>query len=183
MPRPSKFANPKVNAISSLSKLKVRQNNIQKCDTLIKPNANVRVPQQFGQTGPAANDNIADVRNFDQTAPMKAPIIVSTFLPALLLFGCSSNIPFDSDKWKGADLRSRDRVDMMGSLLSQHALNGLPRSEVVDLLGEPTPTDKWKEWDMVYVLGPTDPMPIDHEWLVIKLDGTGRVLAFKHTED
>lgn len=72
---------------------------------------------------------------------------------------------------------------MMDSLLSQHPLKGLSRSEVVELLGEPTSTDKWQEWDMIYVLGPTDPMPIDNEWLVIKLDKTDRVLSFKMIED
>jgi outer membrane protein assembly factor BamE (lipoprotein component of BamABCDE complex) len=104
-------------------------------------------------------------------------------LSALLLFGCSSSKPFDSERWKSANLRTRDRVEMMDSLLVKHPLKGLPREEVVDLLGKPTPTDKWKEWDMIYVLGPTDPMPIDHEWLVIKLDNRGRVLSFKMTED
>ena len=64
---------------------------------------------------------------------------------------------------------------MVGPLLDQHPLNGLSRSMVVGLLGEPTPTDKWENWDMIYVLGPTEYMPIDHEWLVIRLDEEGRV--------
>lgn len=36
---------------------------------------------------------------------------------------------------------------------------------------------------MIYVLGPTDFMPIDNEWLVIKRDETGRVSAYEKTED
>lgn len=110
---------------------------------------------------------------------MKTIIVLS----ALLLFGCSSSGAFDRDRWENADLSTRERVEMMDELLSQHPLKGLSRSEVVELLGEPTPTDKWDHWDMIYVLGPTEYMPIDHEWLVIKLDETGRVSDFEKTAD
>lgn len=109
---------------------------------------------------------------------MKTLIILSAFL----LFACSSST-FDSERWKDADLSTRDRIEMMDPLLSQHPLKGLSRSEVIELLGEPTPTDKWEDWDMIYVLGPTDYMPIDHEWLVIKLDETGRVRDYEKTAD
>jgi len=72
---------------------------------------------------------------------------------------------------------------MVDELLSQYPLRGVTRSEVVGLLGEPTPTDKWDEWDMIYVLGPTDYMPIDHEWLVIKLDERNRVSKYRVVQD
>ena len=36
---------------------------------------------------------------------------------------------------------------------------------------------------MIYVLGPTEYMPIDHEWLLIDLDEADRVSDFKLTED
>lgn len=72
---------------------------------------------------------------------------------------------------------------MVQTLLTQHSLKGLSRSEVVELLGEPTPTDKWEEWDMIYVLGPTEYTPIDHEWLVINLDEAGRVSDYEITAD
>jgi hypothetical protein len=110
---------------------------------------------------------------------MRMPIILS----ALLLFGCSSSGNFDSGRWKDADLSTRDRVEMMDALLTQHPLKGLSRSQVVELLGEPTPTDKWEDWNMIYVLGPTDYMPIDHEWLVIRLDERGRVSDYDVTAD
>ena len=104
-------------------------------------------------------------------------------LSAVLLLGCSSSSTFDSDQWKKADLSTRDRVEMVDGLLSQHALKGLSRSEVVELLGEPTKTDKWEDWDMIYVLGPTEYMPIDHEWLVLELDETDRVSDYDVTAD
>ncbi|MDX2208859.1 MAG: hypothetical protein SFV20_00715 [Sphingopyxis sp.] len=110
---------------------------------------------------------------------MRTPI----FLSALLLFGCSPNGTFDSDRWKNADLSTRDRVGMVDTLLAQHSLKGMHRAQVIELLGEPTPTDKWDDWDMIYVLGPTEYMPIDHEWLVIDLDEAGRVSDYDVTAD
>lgn len=110
---------------------------------------------------------------------MRSPVILSAFL----LFGCSPSGTFDGDRWKNADLATRDRAEMVATLLDQHPLIGLPRSEIIELLGEPTPTDKWPDWDMVYVLGPTEYMPIDHEWLVINLDEAGRVSDYDVTVD
>jgi outer membrane protein assembly factor BamE (lipoprotein component of BamABCDE complex) len=107
----------------------------------------------------------------------------SIILTALLIGACSPSGKFDSDQWKDADPLTRDRVEMVDQLLSQHPLKGLSRSEVVELLGEPTSTDKWDDWDMMYVLGPTDYMPIDNEWLVINLNAAGRVVAYKKTQD
>ena len=110
---------------------------------------------------------------------MKTSIILS----ALLLFGCSPSDTFDSERWKNADLLTRERVQMVDALFAHHPLNGMQRSQVVELLGEPTPTDKWEDWDMIYVLGPTEYMPIDHEWLVINLDEEGRVSDYEVTAD
>ena len=72
---------------------------------------------------------------------------------------------------------------MVDTLVVQHPLKGLSRSEVVELLGEPTPTDKWDDWDMIYVLGPTEYMPIDHEWLVLNLGEAGRVSDYEVIAD
>ncbi len=122
---------------------------------------------------------IADVRKVEHAISMRLTII----LAALLLFGCSPSGTFNGDKWKNADLSTRERVEMVGPLLDQHPLKGLSRTEVIELLGEPTSTDKWKNWDMIYVLGPTEYMPIDHEWLVIRLDEEGRVTDYDVTAD
>lgn len=127
----------------------------------------------------SAFDPVAVIRKAEHTVPMKMRII----LIAVLLAGCSSNGTFDSDAWKDADLSTRNRVEMIDTLLSQHPLKGLLRSQVVGLLGEPTSTDKWEDWDMIYVLGPTAYMPIDNEWLVIKLDQTGHVSDYELTAD
>jgi hypothetical protein len=101
----------------------------------------------------------------------------------LMLFGCSPAGTFDSERWKNADVLTRDRVEMIADLRAQLPLKGLSRAEVVDLLGEPTQTNKCDDWDMIYVLGPTDYMPIDNEWLVIKLDAAGRISDYDVVAD
>jgi outer membrane protein assembly factor BamE (lipoprotein component of BamABCDE complex) len=106
-----------------------------------------------------------------------------SLLVMILLAACTSTGEFDAERWKNADLTTRERVEMVDALQRQHPLKGMTRSEIVRLLGEPTPTDKWDEWDIIYVLGPTDYMPIDHEWLVIELDERGRVSRYRVTSD
>lgn len=65
---------------------------------------------------------------------------------------------------------------MVEDLLSRMPLVGMNRDEVVGLLGEPTRTDYFKHFDLVYWLGPEPGLlSIDSEWLVMKLDATGRV--------
>lgn len=107
----------------------------------------------------------------------------SVILSALLLVACSPSDNFDAQRWKDADLTTRDRVEMTGALFAEHSLEGMSRAEVIELLGEPTRTDKWRDWDMIYVLGPTSYMPIDNEWLVIRLDQAGFVTDYDVTAD
>ena len=103
---------------------------------------------------------------------------------ALVLSGCSSAVAFDPAKWKSADLDGRVRAEMLPDLLNRHPLQGMSKTEVISLLGEPTPTDKWEGADMIYVLGNDGSYtPIDHEWLLIKLDGQGRVSSFETVKD
>jgi hypothetical protein len=73
---------------------------------------------------------------------------------------------------------------MVTSLLEGRTLTGMYRPEVVDLLGPPTPTDKWDGAELIYVLGPEGGlMAIDHEWLLIELDQQGRVSAYRVVSD
>ena len=72
---------------------------------------------------------------------------------------------------------------MVGDLLERHDLKGWPRARVVQLLGEPTSTDKWKAWDMIYVLGSNEYFGVDHEWLLIDLNEKGQVVGHRITSD
>jgi outer membrane protein assembly factor BamE (lipoprotein component of BamABCDE complex) len=122
---------------------------------------------------------IAEIYRVYYTSSMRRYLILASFL----VFGCYPSDTFDSNRWKNADPATRERVKMLEPLLDQHPLKGMTRSQVVDLLGEPTPTDKWADWDIVYVLGPTEYTPIDHEWLVIRLDEDERVQDYGVTAD
>jgi hypothetical protein len=65
---------------------------------------------------------------------------------------------------------------MVDDLLDKHELNGLTRAEVVALIGEPPATEYFKDFDLVYWLGPERGLiGIDSEWLVIRLDSRQRV--------
>ena len=108
----------------------------------------------------------------------------TVILLCLALASCSSTERFDQAAWKKADLTGRARADMLDDLLTRHPLKGKTRSEVVELLGQPTPTDKWDGTEMIYVLGNDGSyMPIDNEWLLIDLDQGERVVSFKTARD
>ena len=52
------------------------------------------------------------------------------------------------------------------------------------MLGEPTVTSYFREYDLVYVLGNERGwMSIDSEWLLMRLDDTGRVSADEIARD
>jgi len=81
---------------------------------------------------------------------------------------------FSSNRWQSANLMTQTRVHMAPDLLGSRQLIGKSRAEVIKLLGPTTETDKFRDWDMVYVLGPQEGY-IDDQWLVLKLDESGRV--------
>jgi hypothetical protein len=95
---------------------------------------------------------------------------------AVLLTGCERappDIPFDQKAWAAADVdTTMARYQMVRDLERKHPLVGMTKSEVVTLLGPPTPTDKWRAYDLIYVIGPNE---IDFLWLLFKLDEHGRV--------
>jgi outer membrane protein assembly factor BamE (lipoprotein component of BamABCDE complex) len=72
----------------------------------------------------------------------------------LFIAGCGSQTSFDQERWLQADLATRERAHMVAGLLDAHPLKSMNRTEVVELLGSPTPTDKWDGTEMIYVLGP-----------------------------
>src|SRR5205085_5292484 len=98
---------------------------------------------------------------------MYALTVRAAILVCLALAGCSPGDRFDQTAWKNADLTGRARADMLDDFLTRYPLKGRTRSEIIELLGEPTPTDKWEGAEMVYVLGNDGSYtPIDNEWLL-----------------
>jgi hypothetical protein len=84
---------------------------------------------------------------------------------------------FDAVAWNDqTQVREGVRLKMADRLLARRTLIGRTRAEVVELLGEPSPTAYFAEWDLVYWLGPERGyFSIDSEWLVVRLGEDGRV--------
>ena len=86
----------------------------------------------------------------------------------------SSRVPFDATVWKAQNRRDPEgvRVHMVDDLLRRHRVVGMTRTQVDELLGVPTPSDYFREYDYVYWLGQERwPFGIDSEWLVLKYKG------------
>ena len=73
---------------------------------------------------------------------------------------------------------------MADRIVARHVLRGMTSSQVTDMLGKPPATDYFREWDLVYWLGPERGfLSIDSEWLVVKLDQNEVVADFKIVRD
>jgi hypothetical protein len=87
-------------------------------------------------------------------------------------------LQFDRTVWnaEAEDIDDFRRHRMADWLLKQRSLVGLTRAEIVEMLGEPTETSHFRDYDLVYVLGNERGwMSIDSEWLLMNLDVSGRV--------
>ena len=85
------------------------------------------------------------------------------------------SLPFASDAWRAASAtdESEDsvRLLMARSFLETHPPVGRTRDLIVALLGEPDDTPYFREYQMVYHLGPErGPFGIDCEWLVLRVE-------------
>jgi hypothetical protein len=99
----------------------------------------------------------------------------------------AKRLPFQEVAWKAnvdADTMDPLRLRMVDDLLEQHNFLGASRAEILNLLGRPEPTDKYRDWDLVYWLGPErGSIRIDSEWLVFKFDNYNRVSAYRVISD
>ena len=98
-------------------------------------------------------------------------------------------VAFDSAGWQrhalDDDPEWPTRLRMVDDLVADRRLDGLTRSEVESLLGSADQTAKWKDWELVYYLGPerNGIFRIDSEWLVIRFDLAGRVSEYRIVSD
>src|SRR5215469_11640179 len=75
---------------------------------------------------------------------------------------------FDPVLWKTAKTcPARFRLRMAADVLDRGRWYGLTRSEVLSLLGEPSETESFKEYDFVYHVGPEPGFwaPIQSGWI------------------
>jgi len=89
--------------------------------------------------------------------------------------------PFDSMIWRaGVDAAAPSdrtvRLRMVDDLLARRLLERRTRAEVVALLGVPPSTSYFRQYDLVYYLGPERGfISIDSEWLGVRFGADGRV--------
>jgi hypothetical protein len=100
---------------------------------------------------------------------------------------CPGHERFDSSGWQDSTLAFGPlavRGCMVDDLLSKHRLRGQSRASVVALLGEPLPTNYFRDYDLVYWLGPERSLiSIDSEWLVMRFDASNRVKEVRLVTD
>jgi hypothetical protein len=95
---------------------------------------------------------------------------------------------FDTNAWRNHTLQGNPmwptRLRMVDDLLKRHLLDGRSREEVEGLLGPALHTTLFPDWDLAYRLGPERSfIRIDSEWLVVRLDSSGRVREYRLTVD
>jgi hypothetical protein len=73
---------------------------------------------------------------------------------------------------------------MIDNLIESRILDGMTKAEALNLLGEADNPGYFKDWDLVYWLGPErGPISIDSEWLVIRFNNEQKVSEYKVVED
>ena len=96
---------------------------------------------------------------------------------------------FDARAWRDKSADAGDdwptRLRMVDSLIERRLLDGRTQPQVVELLGPADDTSKWRDWDLVYHLGPERKglFRIDSEWLVIRLDTRRIVTSYRIVAD
>ncbi|MDQ5950631.1 MAG: hypothetical protein QG585_573 [Patescibacteria group bacterium] len=82
----------------------------------------------------------------------------------------TKQISFDSSMWKDEKLIEEQQIrkQMIADLTKNYLNESFSQRNILDLLGEPTKTDKFSEFDYVYWLGYDD--YIDSHWLGIQIE-------------
>lgn len=92
---------------------------------------------------------------------------------------CRGHKRFEAPVWRDSTAAYSARAPrgcMVDDLLDRTHFRGMPRGDVVALLGPPEHTEYFRDYDLVYWLGPERGfLSIDSEWLVMRLDEQGRV--------
>lgn len=92
---------------------------------------------------------------------------------------------FDSVEWQSVQSRTNAvRIRMVDDLLRRHNFRGMTPDQVTALLGEPDKTEYFRNWDLVYWLGPERGfISIDSEWLVFRIDTQKEVSDYQIVRD
>jgi len=93
---------------------------------------------------------------------------------------------FDPVAWKSEahSFTNAVRIRMVDDLLRCYSFQGMTRDQVAAIVGEPDKTEYFRDWDMVYWLGPERGfISVDSEWLVFRLDGQKKVSDYRIVTD
>ena len=95
---------------------------------------------------------------------------------------------FDSTIWKETPAEhSLDsvRLRMVDDFLDQHDVIGMPKTKIIDLLGDSDNTSYFKNYDLVYCLGQETEsyFGIDSKWLVFEIDELNKISSFQIVTD
>jgi hypothetical protein len=105
----------------------------------------------------------------------------------LILLSMRESQPFNNTAWRAQTVDHPVRSTMVDDLLKSYQLKSMTREEIIALLGEPTDTDKFSNFDLVYWLGPERSsyggISIDSEWLVLALGVDHRVVSYEVIRD
>ena len=120
-------------------------------------------------------------------ARIAVPVLFATVLGPGPMARCDGQRQFEPARWQDSAAVYGPlavRGCMVDDLRRRHRLRGRTRADVVALLGEPRPTNYFHEYDLVYWPGPERSLlGMDSEWLVIRLDASGRVAEDSQATD
>ena len=115
--------------------------------------------------------------------------VVATLGVTMLLIKIRPAASFDRAIWMASGewqpyAMNYPRRQMVDYLVGSNVLARKSRAEVEAMLGSPSRTDKFREADLVYWIGPDRGMfGIDSEWLLITFDSSDVVNNYFITED
>ena len=102
----------------------------------------------------------------------------------------SKRTTFDAKSWRERALDQEypewpTRLRMVDDLIATRRLDSVTRDQLLALLGPADETDHFRNWNLVYWLGPERNgfVRIDSEWLVIRFDAESRVASYRLVRD
>lgn len=109
------------------------------------------------------------------------------FLLSFSLSSCTAGMSFDAKVWRESgswEQESFPRIAMAKDLITHHTLQGKPKAEVFEMLGEPNSIRQYDSGqELMYWLGPSSGFGIDSTWLWVKVDEGERVKECDLYED
>lgn len=120
--------------------------------------------------------------------PIGLILFVSIYIYVFYFEDPVNHMEFDPTIWKETPAEhSLDsvRLRMVDDFLNQHDVIGMPKTKIIDLLGDSDNTSYFKNYDLVYCLGQETEsyFGIDSKWLVFEIDELNKISSFQFVTD